>query len=82
MPLLCLRGPLLSWYSAGVHLISSFGSHLLSRPTMKEVCFHRPLSGEKENSRLAVQLEVSSIWGCFVPELAGGFLEAHTIKMM
>lgn len=42
-------GPLFSWYPAWVCLISSFGSHLLSRPTMKEVCFHRSLREKQQN---------------------------------
>lgn len=82
MPLLCLWGLLfvtLPWYSAWICLISSFGSHLLSCPTMRE-CFHRSL--REKNSRMAVQFEVSSIWVSFILKLASGLLGARTIKMM
>lgn len=45
-------GPLfvaLPWYSVWICLISSFGSNLLSCPTMREVCCHRSLREKQQN---------------------------------
>lgn len=83
-------GPLFFWYSAWVRLISSFGSHLLSCPKRERerscvcvyvrvgggVCFQKSL-WEKQQSSSAVRREqhLGSL------SLAGGLLEARTIKM-
>lgn len=45
-------GPLfvaLPRYSAWICLISSFGSHLFSCPTMREVCFQKSLREKQQN---------------------------------
>lgn len=71
-------GPLFSWCSAWLFLISSFGSHLLSRPTMKEVGFHWSRREKQQNG----QLEVSGIWASFIFRLASGLFGTRTMKMM
>lgn len=48
-------GPLFSWCSAWLFLISSFGSHLLSRPTMTEVCFHRSRREKQQSGQCSLR---------------------------